>query len=1410
MNTVRKLRFAAFVFLAISVLSTGSGSRALAQLNPDQLNSTIEFLSHTSYANDPDHVLAQIRSLKGRNFREVYDLARKQLLHESQAVVLDSRTIIAWTDVLGSISVSDEIVFFQWLISELRTSYPDHPEIESMIDAAKRGYAAAKSRPVPPTPRPELKDLVTTPNAAPSVVREAGISEIRLQRFLGAWKSDKAEQLKQGALVVLTEDIQKRQREGKFTPIVARDTEINTAIDVLLRLKGKAPVILGETGVGKSSVVEGIAARLLQGDLPAGVHSEQLKNSIVIVTNPQKIASIGRDMSSGGLARLLDWYVRSLREVGRATETNPILVIENAHQLLPSQLDTLKTLIDEGIFPMILVSGSKQAAFSLLAEEQFATRITPIQIQELDEAATFGLIKQTALADIERTYRLKVSDEVITAAIDLAGDLMPDLKRPDAPIRLLQDAAIYANRLANGRAPELTLAVFYELAAKKARLPVVPHDRAGFIAKMDELRAKIKSDVKGQDATIDRIVNLFAATMTAKGKKTRAAVIVGTTGTGKSLIPSRLVHYFYGTHTRMLKIDGNQLKSDDNGFYLFGPKSGYLGSDKNKGLLANHFDGPGQGSSIILVDELDKMHPQQVERLMEIIDTGSFIPGDGRMRTTGRVLWLFTSNKGATKFFPPEFVKTATLQEIQKRLLTVSANDIKEAFIQQESFARADEVLKPEILSRMDEMILVAPILKETALDIARIKVRDEIETYRDQGLGEVTVDETFVNTIVNESYDPVYGVRELERNIRNHIARVYDAHIKEFGPAKKIAIKTLPPMAGTSFVQFQAVNERSQSMTLLGPKLAYENALFDPSERQILKTLEAELNARVYGQSFYAKKLAESIRKNAVDAGSPKPVSIYALGMTGNGKTEMARALAMVRFGSAEYLCKLEMGQVSSVKDLSNIFQSSVGYVGSDQPGQFERFLQRYPKGVILFDEMGNAGGNDKNAKEEIGKYLYSILDDGVWVSPVTKKSYPLKDYVFIFTGNEAEKVFAGNTQDDMLRAIWSRYSSEERARALLRESGLSPAFVGRLGAVVLTEPPVSTTKAAIVKKLVNEWIARVEAKQPVRILYDGNFIETVSRLTYSSTEGARSVINFVNTTLGSAASQGVFEVDFTKATMSNRALVKLSLETKIPTQPFYEVTPDETLAKLIVSVHQDGAEITRVESDFTRSAKFIKQIRLVDAYATAFHEAGHAILNNPATSGRKLAHLTIVPADHYLGYARYEDIPNFKTNFTLSDLRARLATLVAGSEAELLVGREMNSGQAGDLLEERRLLTRAATQWGLVPELMGAKLDDQGNAVFNESQQKLFQDFASRELSIARERARDFIVENWTLEYKVAHELLQHGEISGKRFLEVKAEVEAMSPEARSAFAGEHSPEAVKTRLQELDRDTCSRLLK
>jgi len=1383
---------------------SGSNSTKHPALSAERVQNLIR--DYTENTLSDDQKLALIGKLMDQRYEEVRALAKKEIISLVQAPRPSVEVLYAWLITLQQAGVYNDYRLMDWAQKKIQTGKTKispqskyGQQVLEMIEETKNTFLKMDPKETLPLLHPStllLEDRSSTLEQTTALISKL--------------KDEKKYSILNAALDnILTKDILNERASRKWTRIIRRNREVDEASNILVRMNSRVPLIVGEPGVGKSSVVRGITEEILDGKLPPGIHAEELSRAIVIQTSPSKIAALADQYSVAKQMAAIRLFFLDVANFQKNEKTNVIVVMEEANRLSEAQIDALKPILSQTQNPinLILVSDSQQASLKLLGNPELTGQIEKVSVSEFDSQTTFDLIKQSHLAKIESHYNVTISDDVLKDAIEIAGELRPDLHRPVGPLKLLQDLAIGVNRKAQGVHTAITQKDLFTLASQRAQMPVVPQDRQAFLSHMDQVKKDIKSVVKGQDASVDTIVNLFSETMTSKGKKSRAAFIVGTTGTGKTLIATTLAKKFFGSTDRVLRIDMNQLKADDSGNYLFGPKAGYIGSDKSKGLLTEFVDRIGSGPSIIILDEIEKAHPSQIERLMEPIDTNSFIPGDGRPRHMGRVLWIATSNQGATNFFPSDFLKTATPEQVAEKMATVTSDDVKNAFLQPESMSQ--NVVKPEVLARFDAFILQAPVLKPTAIQIASLKANEQIEHYREQGLGKISVDADFSKVFAEEVYDPTNGVRELERRIRSEIDRIYNEHLRTFGASESLTIATNPPAPGAENVTFAVTNERGQALTVNGPKFAFQNPMLNPVLRDRLKSLETDLNHDVFGQSAYAHKLAASVRDNVIDQDSKKPVSVYVSGGTGTGKTEMVRSLSNHLFGSEEYLLKLEMGTVSSVKDLSNIFQPAAGYIGSDRPGEFERFLQSHTQGVIVFDEMGNAGGNDKNAKEEIGKYLYSILDDGVWVSPVTKRTYSLKNYVFVFTGNEAEKLFEGYSADDMLRSIWKKNSSEDQARELLRKSGLSPAFVGRIGAVIITEPPTTETKVLIAKKMVSQWKNRIEAKQPVKIEMDEPFIDQITRLTYSPSEGARSILNFVKTTLGAAVSSGIFDIDFTQATSENPALVKVSLEIKSPAHPFYTVKPDEKLAKVHVQIVQGGKTVYQGESDFTSSARFMKQIKYTDAVATAFHEAGHAVLNDPRMTGRKLDHLTIVPADHYLGYARYDDIPGFTTNYTREALLSRLAVLVAGSESELLIGRAQNSGQSGDLEQERSLLTRAATEWGLVPELHGVKLNDKGVAQFTQRQEEVFENFANEMLGEARKIAHQKLEENWYLIALVSRELIVHGEITGTRYEALVQKAMTADHEFKQKFMAAIGPEQVKARLNLREDQFCNQLL-
>ena len=1191
----------------------------------------------------------------------------------------------------------------------------------------------------------------------------------------------------------LSIDILQRKTNKKWNPILNRDLEINEALDVLVRAKSRVPALIGDSGVGKNSVVEGLTDKILKGDLPNGIHAEELKNAFVILTTPTKISSINNFKNDLAAVNAL---IYSIKYFQMKTKRKIILVVDKANDLNLDQLDVFNSAIDSEVNPisMVWLSTPKAASFSFLNQETTKNLIEPVMIQEFDENTTFDVIKNSALPSIEKRYSLKISSDVLKATIEVSPSVRPDLKRPIGPLKVLEDLAISVNRKNNGIPSIISKEDLYQFAAKKARLPAVPQDQASFYKSMEKIKSDIKTEILGQEYEgnpVDKLVDLLGSAMLAKTRKIRSMLMIGTTGTGKTSTLLALKKHF--PNSTLLEIDGTKLMKEDGGNYLFGPSHGYIGSDKSKGVITEAVDATRNGVLFVVVNEAEKMSKQQFLRFMEWNDTGYFTPSDGITRYSGPTVLVFNSNKGALKFFPSDFLRKSSPEQILKRLNSFSETEIKKVFLEpvaQFQNNREEPALGPEVLERIDAVTLQMPILKETAYSIAEMNAKKKLENW--------TADENFSRVFVSETYDPALGVRQINRELEAQITKIKNEHLKKYGPSQKLSIKTLTPLPGKSQVNFEVSNERNEVIRVTGPKLAYQNLLFDSEYKEKLKNLKLNLNKEIFGQTAYVNSISESIIAGAVDRGNPKPVSIYVSGMTGNGKTALPKALSKILTGPESEPLILEMGKVAHKFQLPAVFE------------KLENYLKTNKQGVIVFDEMGNAGGNDLNAKEEIAKAFYSMLDEGFYHSDTSQIQYNLKDFTIIFTGNEAEKLFAGHTQDDMLRSIWDENKEEGKIREFLKSKGLPPAFAGRIGTFVLMEPPTKEIKILVTRKLVDEWKQRIEKEQPVKINYDDAFISELSARVFNSQEGARAIGKFVNKTLGGLVGRGVFEVNFEKATHEKPALVQLSLETKAPTKPFYNVKLDETLAKVHVKVEQDQETIFNANADFTETAQFMKQIRKTDAILTAFHEAGHAILNDPMKTGRTLEHLTIVPADFYLGYARYKNIPNFITNYDRKALIARLAVLVAGSEAEILIGRKLNSGQASDLEEERKLLNFAAIKWGMVPELQGVVLDTDGVARLNADQEKLFDEFSNKMLIEAREVAKEFLMEHWHLEFLVAKELVKFNEISGKRVEELKKLHYSKTEKELENFFEKNGPSRVLKLLETREQRNCNLILK
>lgn len=1165
----------------------------------------------------------------------------------------------------------------------------------------------------------------------------------------------------------VSDDVAMAVEKGTWVPVLGRDQETTAGLDVLVRLKGRVPTLMGEAGVGKTDIARAIAHRIVTGDLPPGIHATELEGAIVLVTSASKIGKLAKSNDDNSQAAAIEDYLGEAKAAGKAFGKPVIVFIDEAHTLSKGQINALKPLI-EGDDPirMILATTGKEMGTSLGEDEAIMRRIEPILIEELTPELTAEILRKSWVPVIEKRYNTRISESLLRSVIELAPDYRPNVRRPDGPIRLLQDLAIQEHRQAKGLLTNPVQKDLYNFLTKKLGLPVVVQDRPAFIAYMDKLKVEIKKEVIGQTEMIDQLVETFATGISRSGPRTHASVmILGTTGVGKTMGAEILGEKFYGSKNRILEIDMTAYmdgKFSTNA--LFGAPPGVISSDTNKGIIVEFLEGKGKGGGVIILNEMEKAHPDVFKRFMEMLDRGEVTGGDGRIRKLGRSLVVMTSNKGALKFFPKEIMKGITREELNRRTRLIDPAQLKDAFMQKSSYTQTEGVIPPEVVQRVDKWILATPLLPEDALLIAGNEVRKFKAEQLKLGI-KVEVSEKFTNTLVESTFNEAEGAREVSRQVRTMLDKGTNNFVGKFGIADVITIDaTSPPNNPTT--SSVVVSGGKNRVTLEGPRVLIHNPMRDPVIRARLQNLEENLGKKVLDQEDAVKKVAQSVKNAAASPANKAPASVFLIGRTGTGKTEIAKALAESRYGNVNAISIIPMGEVGSKFELNNIFSPPKGIVGSDTKGKFEEILEMYPEGaVIVFDEMSNAGGKDKAMKEEIAKTFYSILDEGTWSSP--SKTYTnLAKFTFIFTGNDGEQYFSGLTDDDLLLATWKGLTDDpEKIRNVLKESGFPEAFLGRIKSVVMMKPPSMASKVKIAEKLLNGWKKAFEEAQPIKVVLEEGLAKKISELMYSSNQGARSMRNFIDTTLGSLAAESLFDLDWSVLD-HEKAEIQIAAESISPINPFYWLRPDHRQATLKITTTQGGKIVFDKTLDFTKEATFIKQIRKINALGTAIHEAGHAVMNIPRFSGQRLEHVTIRPSGDHLGYARYVPIPGHTTNHNRESLVRDVAVKIAGTEAELLVGIQRNTGVSGDLDQARKMIQKVALEGGLIPELDAAPLDKEGKVIMSSFVVDHLRNFSDGVMQEAKTLAATYMKENWNGMFAVARVLVQKTSISGDEF--------------------------------------------
>lgn len=623
-------------------------------------------------------------------------------------------------------------------------------------------------------------------------------------------------------------DLTQKAREGKIDPVIGRKKEIDKIIQVLSRRTKNNPVLIGEPGVGKSAVVEGLAQAIVKGEVPDLL----LGKTVFALDLPGMLAGA---KYRGDFEERLKEIIENIQKSG-----NVILFIDEIHNIVGAGASADNSMDAANILKPMLARGELQTIGATTIDEYrkyiekdpaLERRFTPVNVEQPSVEETIEILR--GLRDkYEAHHKVTISDDAIVAAASLSDRYITDRFLPDKAIDLIDEAASRA-RLDSYNGPagikekeqeierlvaEKNKAVRKDdfLAAQNILQQIkkaegeIESIRADWEKNRGENHASIGSEdvakivagwtgipvVKLTEEESQRLLHLEdelhkrvigqeeAVSAVAKAiRRARAGlkdpnrpigsfIFVGPTGVGKTELSKALAAAMFGDERLMIRLDMSEFMEKHSVSKLIGAPPGYVGFDDAGGQLTEKIRR--KPYSVVLFDEIEKAHPDVFNVLLQILDDGRLTDSKGRVVSFKNTIIIMTSNVGAGK-----------VNEM-RRLGFAGASQEDEAEYDRMKEKISDELkeqFKPEFLNRVDEIIIFHKLSREDAAKVCDLFLSVLCERLKKREI-ELDVSNAAKDLLLDEGYDPVYGARPLKRVIQR---RLEDA-ISEEILANKIA----------------------------------------------------------------------------------------------------------------------------------------------------------------------------------------------------------------------------------------------------------------------------------------------------------------------------------------------------------------------------------------------------------------------------------------------------------------------------------------------------------------------------------------------------------------------------------------------------------------------------------------------
>ena len=542
-----------------------------------------------------------------------------------------------------------------------------------------------------------------------------------------------------------TQNLNQLARDGKIDPLIGREHEVERVIQILCRRRKNNPLLVGEAGVGKTAIAEGLAWRITQNDVP-----EVLGDATVYSLDMG--ALLAGTKYRGDFEQRLKGVLKQLKD-----HPNAILFIDEIHTLIGAGAASGGTLDASNLLKPALSNGTMKCIGATTFTEYrgifekdaaLSRRFQKVDVIEPSVEQTIEILKGLKTR-FEEHHSVKYAVGALQAAAELSAKYINDRHLPDKAIDVIDEAGAAQRILpANKRKKTITRSEVEEIVAKIARIPpasVSSDDRS----KLKLLDRDLKSVVYGQDPAIDALAAAIKMARSGLGKDDKpigSFLFSGPTGVGKTEVAKQLA-YVLGID--LIRFDMSEYMERHAVSRLIGAPPGYVGFDQG-GLLTEAISK--KPHSVLLLDEIEKAHPDVFNVLLQVMDHGTLTDNNGRKADFRNVIIIMTTNAGA------ETMNKATIGFTNKREQGDEMGDIKRLFT-------------PEFRNRLDAIVNFRSLDEEIIL-----RVVDKFLLQLEGQLAEKKVEVTFTDGLRKylgkKGFDPLMGARPMQRLIQDTIRR--------------------------------------------------------------------------------------------------------------------------------------------------------------------------------------------------------------------------------------------------------------------------------------------------------------------------------------------------------------------------------------------------------------------------------------------------------------------------------------------------------------------------------------------------------------------------------------------------------------------------------------------------------------